>query len=221
MKNTPLELRLAEPGRYQRSFREGERVLLSLSQRWPRLEEASPGLRRVNRYYEALAQRWRKRWEGPLLEQARAAAERGGPPWRAGLDFTPTLLQDGLFSLYLDAWEDLGEKRPRRVRQGDAWRLPAGVPVLLRELLPRQRWWRGPVLEEVRRQISAQVNAGEAIYYEDWPALVSKRFSPDRFWLTREGAVVFYPPETIAPALEGFPSFLVKTAVEKDPDPAV
>ncbi len=37
--------------------------------------------------------------------------------------------------------------------------------------------------------------------------LVSKRFSPRRFYLTEDGPVVFYPVESVAPAMEGFPSF--------------
>ena len=194
-------------GTYQRVFRDGERVALTLSQRWPRLEEGGPGSRRVNRYYAALAQRWRERWEGPLLERAKAAGE-DRPAWTASLDYTVTLDRDGLLSLYWDAVEATGGPRPRRIRQGDVWQLPQGLPVALRELLPRRRWWRTPIIEEVRRQIGAQVSAGEAIYYEDWPALVSKRFSPERFYLTEKGPAVFYPMESIAPALEGFPTFL-------------
>lgn len=196
-------------GTYQRVFREGERVALTLTQRWPRLEEDGPGARRVNRYYAALAQRWRTRWEGPLLERAKAAGE-DAPTWTATLDHTITLNKDGLFSLYMDAAETTGPGRPRRVRQGDVWQLPQGLPLSLRELLPQRRWWRTPIIEEIRRQIGAQVNAGEAIYYEDWPALVSKKFSPERFYLTESGPTVFYPVESIAPALEGFPTFLTE-----------
>ena len=63
------------------------------------------------------------------------------------------------------------------------------------------------VLAEVRRQIGARLTTGEAVYYDDWLSLVSRRFSPDRFYLTGNGPVLFYPPETIAPPLEGFPTF--------------
>lgn len=206
-------LALAEPGTYEEVFREGETVLLTVRARWPRLEESCPGCRRVNRYYEALADRWKRRWAGPLLEQARAAAGPETPPWEARLDFTVTLFQDGTFSLHWEAAEDVGARRPRRVRQGDAWRLPEGVPITLRELLPPRRWWRGPVLEEVRRQIGQRVNTGEAVFFEDWPALVSRKFSPGRFYLTEEGPVVFYPAETLAPAMEGFPSFLLRDVI--------
>lgn len=205
-KETPAP-RLDEAGTYEQVFRDGETVLLTVRARWPRLEEDSPGLKRVNRYYDALADRWKRRWEGPLLEQARAADGPETPPWEASLDFTVALFQDGLLSLYVDAVEHTGERRPRRVRQGDVWQVNAGVPVTLRELLPPHRWWKGPVITEIRRQIGSRVNTGEAVFYEDWLRLASQKFSPGRFYLTREGPAVFYPIESIAPAMEGFPTF--------------
>lgn len=213
MKKAPVAPKLAEAGYCERVLTDGDAKLLRLRARWPRLEETSPGIRRVNRYYDALADRWLKRWEGPLQAQAKAALALGGPraerlPWSASLDFTVTHFQNGVLSLYIDAVEDVGARRPRRVRQGDAWLLPSGVPLTLRELLPRQRrWWRGPVLEAVRRQAGSRLQAGEAVFYDDWVKLVSKRFSPRRFYLTESGPVVFYPVESVAPAMEGFPTF--------------
>ena len=206
MKTTTTPPALAEAGTYRQVFRQGEAVLLTAAARWPRLEETSPGIRRVNRYYDALFDRWRRRWEGPLLEQAKAAAGPESPPWSAQLDFTVTHFSDGLFSLYIDVVEETAS-RPRRIRLGDIWSLPAGVPVTLRELLPRRRWWRGPVMEAIRAQVGQRVQAGESIYYEDWPRLVSTHFSPQRAYLTEQGPTVFYPQETIAPSLEGFPTF--------------
>lgn len=201
---------LGEAGTYSEIFREGEAVLLTAKARWPRLEGDYPGCNRVNRYYEALAERWKKRWSGPLLTEARAATRPDTPPWETQLDFTVTLFQDGLLSLYWEVSEDVGGRRPRRIRQGDVWRLPQGLPLTLRELLPPRRWWRGPVLEEVRRQIGERINSGDAVFFEDWPSLASQKFSPGRFYLTEEGPVVFYPIEALAPAMEGFPSFSLK-----------
>ena len=71
MKKANVEPQLAQPGTYRKVFRDGETVLLTVTQRWPRLAGDSPGLRRIDRYYDALAERWRKRWEGPLLERAK------------------------------------------------------------------------------------------------------------------------------------------------------
>lgn len=213
MKKALAEPKLAEAECCNRVLADGAAKLLTIHARWPRLEETSPGAQRINRYYDALADRWLKRWEGPLLTQARAALTTGEAganqlPWSAELDFTITCFHDGVLSLYIDAAENVGARRPRRVRQGDVWLLPSGIPLTLRELLPRQRrWWRLPVLETVRRQAGRQLQAGEAVFYDDWVKLISKRFSPGRFYLTEAGPVVFYPVESIAPAMEGFPTF--------------
>lgn len=210
MKKERPELRLAPPKTYEEVFRDEGRVFLTLRARWPQLEETCPGCRRINRYYDALAQRWKNRWTGPLLTDARAAAGPETPPWGAELDFTVTLFQEELFSLYWEASENVGLRRPRRLRQGDIWQLPQGTPLTLRELLPQRRWWRGPILEEVRRQIGERLQTGESLFFDDWPGLASRKFSPGRAYLTEEGPVVFYPIEALAPALEGFPSFSLK-----------
>lgn len=210
MKKASAVPALGRAGTYEEVFREEGRSLLAVRARWPRLEGEGPGFRRVNRYYESLAGRWKARWVGPLLAEARARPDPETPPWTATLDFTVTTFEGGLFSLYWEVTEEVGARRPRRVRQGDVWRLPEGLPITLRELLPPCRWWRGPVLEEVRRQIGERIHAGEAVFYEDWPGLASRKFSPGRFYLCPEGPVVFYPVESIAPAMEGFPSFSLR-----------
>ena len=210
MKKEGAAPQLLEPGTYEKIFRDGPAVLLTARAQWPRLQEDCPGLRRINRYYEELARRWQKRWEGPLLAQAKGEAGPETPPWTAELSYHVTCLEEGFFSLYLDIAEDVGGPRPRRLRLGDVWTVPEGTPVSLRQLFPKERWWRGKVMEQVRRQAGQRLRAGEAVYYEDWPALVSRRFSPQRFYLTPEGPVIFYPMETVAPALEGFPSFALE-----------
>ena len=210
MKKEAAEPRLLEPGTYERTFREGPAVLLTAKARWPRLSEDCPGLRRIGRYYEELARRWQSRWEGPLLAQAQAAVGPETAPWTAEMDFQITFFQEGVLSLYIDISEDRDGPRPRRLRLGDAWALPGGEPVSLRQLLPRERWWRGRVMEQIRKQVGTRTAAGEAIFYEEWPRLASRHFSPQRFYLTAEGPTVFYPMETIAPALEGFPTFVLE-----------
>lgn len=205
---------LSQPGTHQEVFRDGERVLLTVSARWLQLEGDSPGVRRINRYYQSLSEAWKRRWAGPLLERAKAAATPDSPPWEARLDFTVTLLSQELLSLRWDVAEDVGLRRPRRLRTGDTWLLPQGTPVNLRELLPPRRLWKKGIVEEVRRQIGRRVEAGEAVFYEDWHSLAARKFSPGRFYLTEDGPVVFYPVETIAPAMEGFPSFLLQPPAE-------
>lgn len=210
MKEERTPLKLGQPGIYRQTFKDGERVLLTVRADWPQLEGNCPGVRRANRYCDALARSWQKRWEGHLQQAARAAAGPDTPPWEAGMDFTVTLLRDDLVSFYLDIWEDVGQARPRRLRLGEAWSLPDGVPLTLQELLPPDRHWKRRVLAEVRRQIGARLDAGESLYYADWPRLTGARFSSQRFFCGKDGPALFYPIGSIAPALEGFPTFPLK-----------
>lgn len=189
-------------GHHRQVFRGEEGPLLTLRARWPQPEGEDRASRRLRRYYDRLARRWLARWTGPLLEKAKEAHAQG---WQAEMDFTVTCLEDGLLSLYIDLTETTD--RPRRVRLGDVWELKRGTPVPLSALLGRPRHWKGRVLEQVETQAAERVNSGEYLYYEDWPQLCRRWFSPERYYLTAEGPVVFFPMETIAPALEGVPVF--------------
>ena len=211
MEKTCSDILLAQPGHWEQTFDSPDHTpLLSAYANWPRLEGEGAGIRRLARYYDALARRWQRRWAGPLRSRAEAALTDGGRPWRAGLDFTVTYAQDGLLSLWWEAWEDTGERRRRRLRRGDTWRLPQGDVVTLPELLPPSRRWRRRVLSAVTGQIEARLAEGESLFFEDWPKRIAREFEPAQFYLSPTGQVtVFYQMEAIAPALEGFPSFPV------------
>lgn len=210
MKKDHTPTRLGQPGLCRRIFQDGETVLLTVKADWPQLEGDSPGVGRINRYCDALARRWQKRWEGPLLAAARSAAGPDTPPWSAGMDFTVTLFREDLFSFYLNIWEDVGLPRPRRLRLGETWHLPDGIPLTLKEVLPPDRHWKRSVLTEIHRQIEARLASGESLFHTDWPRLSAARFSPQRFYCTEAGPAVFYPVGSIAPALENFPAFPLK-----------
>ena len=206
MKQEMSPPRLTGPGHYVQVHRDGERVLLTVRADWPRLEETSPGLRRINRYYDRLAKKLRERWEGDLLARAKAEATSHTSPWEVALSFTVSLLTPELLSLTWTAQEDLGGERPTRMMEGDTWSLPDGLPLPLSHFLPPHAH-KKDLLHELSSQIQARLAAGESLFYEDWPLRVNTYFSPRRFFLTPEGPVLFFPVKTISPALEGFPSF--------------
>lgn len=194
-------------GHHRQVFQGEEGPLLTLRARWPQPEGEDRASRRLRRYYDRLAQRWLERWTGPLLERAKAAQARN---WQAEMDFTVTCFEKGLLSLYIDLSETTD--RPRAVRLGDVWEMERGTPVALPDLLGRPRRWRNWALEQVEKQAEGRVGSGEYLYYEDWPQLCRRWFSPERYYLTAEAPVVFYPMETIAPALEGVPVFPLSPA---------
>lgn len=204
-----------EAGAWRRVLKwEGEPVL-TISLRWPRLSEDLPGLRRVSRYYRQVADCWRVRWEKDLYaraqEAAAAAREASRPftPWSADLDFTPTLRENGLLSLYQDAVERTGTPRTVTLRRSDTWELPSGTPRSLASFLPPPHR-RRRILEEVAAQIERRVASGESLFYEDWRRRLPAAFDPDRFYLTVEGAELYFPLCTVAPYAEGIPVFPIQ-----------
>lgn len=215
MKQELTSSRLSEPGHYAQIHRDGERVLLTIQMNWPRLEETSPGLRRINRYYERLAQKLRERWEGDLLARAKAEATSDTSPWAVTLIFTISLLTPEFLSLTWTALEDLGGERPAQMMEGDTWSLPDGLPLPLSRFLP-PHYHKKDLLNELSSQIQARLATGENLFYEDWPIRVNTYFSPRRFFLSPKGPVLFFPVKTISPALEGFPSFSISACSFQD-----
>lgn len=203
------ETTVCQAEEYEQVLRQDGLALLVINARWPRFPGEGAGQRRLERYYRSLARQWMDRWTGPLLERAKAAPAQT-LPWKVRFDHLVTYSRDGLFSLRWEVWEDVGQRRKRRIRRGDVWRLPAGDVVTLRELLPPGRRWKRQALEQVRQQIQGRLDSGESVFFPDWPKRMVRRFSPGRFYLTDNGVAVFYPVGSIAPAMEEFPTFSLK-----------
>ena len=198
---------------YQRVLKYEQAPVLCLSIRCPRLSGEGAGCRRINRCYDRMSALWRERWEGLLYRQACAAAqadrEAGRPvrTWQARLDFTVTLREGELLSLYFDIYEYTGGAHGTTLRQGDTWQVPAGAPRTLASFYPPRSRWRRQALTQLHRQAARNAEGGESLYYEDWPQRLTACFDPDRFYLTPQGIDLFYPLYTIAPYAEGIPVF--------------
>ena len=78
---------------------DGETVL-EYQLRWPQVEGGRSGARRLSRGYEALADRWRKRWRREVYCEAclqlAACREQARPfaPWRCGLEGEVTVQEE-------------------------------------------------------------------------------------------------------------------------------
>lgn len=222
MAKAAIQPQLAQSGIWEQTFRDGARELLRARAQWPQLEAQCPGLRRINRYYTHLFTQWRRRWEGPLLILAKTQGTEGSP-WSVSLTYEVTLLTPTLLSLWWEAKEELGAGRPRQIRRGDIWAIPQGTPVRPSEVFaPLGRGWKTAILNRVEEQILARLQTGEFLFKEDRAKALRHYLSEDGFYLTPEGPVLFYPMETIAPALEGFPSFSLSSLLpQAAPEPPV
>lgn len=193
---------------------EGECVL-NCTLTYPELTGTWKGIKAINRYYKQVANIWRRRWEREVYCHAcldladRRAQGRPFRVWQAELKTTITLQENGLLSLWQEGREFCGYDRPLLLRRGDTWSLAEGVPRTLASFYPKQRRWKRGVLEQVENQIEGILEAGESLLDRDCLKRLRREYRPDNYWLTGEGAQVFFPMYTIASGAEGVPAFPV------------
>ena len=193
---------------------EGESVLRCVLTR-PELAGTWKGIRAINRYYSHVADHWRRRWEREVYCMAcldladRRAQGRPFRVWQAELVTRITLQENGLLSLWQEGQECRGYDRTLILRRGDTWSLAEGAPLKLSSFFPQKRRWKKRVLEQLTAQVQGRLAAGESLLDSDCVKRLRREFVPDNYWLTGEGAQVFFPMCTIAAGGEGIPAFSV------------
>ena len=151
----------------------------------PQIRDGGRGGRRLDRYYQHLAEVWRRRWSRALywhacLDLARCREQsRPFHPWQAHLEGRVLFQDQDSLSIRLDAEEVHGDGRPLRVRMGDVWSLPEGV----------------------RRA------AGDCFLDPDFGPRLRQFLSPHRYCRTPEGLEFYVPQCALAPAAEGVVAF--------------
>lgn len=179
--------------------------------------------RRFNRYYHACADAFILccRQLLPRAEEAyRRALESAGllPQWHAALTTHITLQREHLVSLRLDR-RVTGTPDRMLARQGDVWDLKRGLLLSLPELFPPRAPWRQQLLRHAADQIHDWEAQGVALYHENWQQELRRALHPHHFYLTEEGLCYFFPSGSIAPAIEGIPTFCLAYNAEAGPLP--
>ncbi len=198
---------LLQPLGEERTLLSEGQAVLSYTLTLPHLVGEGRGVASVERYYRRLAQAWLARWKGPLFHRAKAAGEaalsRSRPfsPWHASLTCAVTLQSAEVLSLWWEVREELGAPA-RTLRQGETWSLRDGAPLPLKACLPPNLGRRRKLLTALKGQVEGR--AGGLGAYPDWPARLRRSFRPERFWLTPEGPVVFFPPGSLCPPERGW-----------------
>ena len=147
-----------------------------------------------------------------LLSDARrqrALAEKAGgfAPYELQWTVAVTWRHRGLLSLVEDRTLRLGLRGTCRSRRSVTLQEQTGQPVPLARLidLPRSR---KRILARVLVQAEA-LNADGCSLYRDWRRRCIVGFHPERYYLTGDGIVIWYPWLFLGPAGIGSPSFLV------------
>ncbi len=190
------------------SFSLDDIPVLHLSAQLPLLNDQQ----RINRYYCTYAKAFEHYCRHELLSLAREALtaamenRRTLPEWQAHLSTVITYHDEHILSLYTDSTEQLDGRR-LVIRRGDTWDLTTGLPLSAADFAPSNASWRKLLLQVATEQIQQQEQDGVAQFYPDWRIRLRQHFQPRRFYLAGQDICFFYPMFSIAPPLEGIPTF--------------
>lgn len=169
--------------------------------------------RRIQKYYRAQSQAYFRYCETWLLPPARAeyhsalAASAPLPHFRAELTYRITYQQASLLSLYTQSLETTTQRFLSR--RGDTWDLSTGYPIPLSDFFPPHSPWKQSLMKTVAASIQRQEEEGAAQYAQHSPRALRRQFNPMNYYLTEEGVAIFFPMYSIAPPMEGIPTFLI------------
>lgn len=167
---------------------------------------------RFNRYYRACSDSFQRFCRQELFPRAEAAYCRARedsspiPQWQAQLTTTITLQREHLISLHTDT-QVAGVPQQYSGRRGDTWDLRCGLLLSMSDCFPPRACWRKRLLDVAADRIEAQVSLGLARYHENWHRELRRAFHAHHFYLTDDCLCFFFPPDSIAPATAGIPTF--------------
>lgn len=183
------------------------------------IQTDSRAARRIRRYYHLQQRAYLRRCEGFLLPraeeayQAALAVSGSLPCFRAELHYEITWQKDALLSLRTQARESGAPGQRQLLRWGDTWDTEAGYPLPLTAFFPPRSSWKQTLLACAGEEIRRQESAGVARYHEGARRLLRRCFNPRNYCLTEEGLAFFYPMGSIAPPMEGLPTFTLPWGV--------
>lgn len=184
----------------------GEIILVEASIRLPQVDGHSKSARRINAYYKAAMSHWERYVSKTLAKQAKKQyvflTKRGFlfHTFDFVIDFTVTMNEGEVLSLYIDRGEYTGGANGTNVRNGDSWE--NGYPMHIKALESKKRRIQRQIIEKIKQRQTD----GES-YFEPVRKYVKKYYEPEQFYLTDKGVTVFYQETTIAPHSSGIVTF--------------
>lgn len=165
--------------------------------------------KRINAFFERDAKKQNRYARGVMAEEAKKTyiySKQNAFPfhlWSYLQIFEETDTGNGLWSLFTDRYTYTGGAHGDTLRRGFVFSLKTGERLSLDEVCPVGR---KQILARIIREIRRTENG---VYFEDAERLAVRYFNPENFYLTPEGAAVFYPLYTIAPYASGIRVFVI------------
>lgn len=204
----------ASPQQWERSLKSNGTVVLCCSIRRPTFPK--PGkTRRIEHYFAQLAHLWQTRWETKLYRQAVQAFESQSErnpfqPWQATMDYQITYWNPPLLSIRIDIQEQKSTPYAASLCIGEVWDCSNGFPCSLRSFLPDKRCgWKRFLTERIKEQAQVLLASGESLLDTDRCPNIQQLLDPNRFYLTENGLVIFFPQCTLGSYGEGIPTFTI------------
>ncbi len=130
-------------------------------------------------------------------------------PFEAEMAYNVTYNQNCALSVYFDRYQYTGGAHGSTTRDSRSWNVRTGRRLTLRQLFPYSLNYREFIIHTINRQIAAQIQAGNNVYFDNYEQLTAENFNPESFFLTPEGLAIYYQQYDIAPYSTGLPVFII------------
>ena len=165
-----------------------------------------------NNYNKKLALELKEQSENELYKEAietyKYNKENGYPimVYEINKIFEITFNNYNIVSLYTDEYVFSGGAHGNTIRSSQTWDLFQGIMIPLESLFPNNPYFIINILKEINVQISVNPD----IYFENTCNLVLETFSPNSYYLTPNGIIIYFQQYDIAPYSSGIRTFLIR-----------
>jgi len=169
--------------------------------------------KRINSYYKHIARTLMKKARNELLPEAvdewRYSVENSYPfrQFETVMKYEVTYNNGDILSLYYDVYEYTGGAHGITKRFGDTWRASTGWFSELSDFFPRSVGYKRLLIDNAVKIAARQMAEGTHQYFDNYPKLIKKYFSPTKFYIKPDNITIFYDQYAIAPGFEGTPVF--------------
>ena len=209
----------ASPKQWERNLKSKGVTVLHCTIRRPTFSDTGKQ-NRMERYFTRMEQLWQARWENKMYSLAQQAFadqpdQSSFSPWHASMDYRVTYWDPPLLSIRIDIREQGPVSPPISQCVGETWDCSSGYPCPLRAFLPaKPRHWKRTLTEQLKEQAQQRMSSGESLLNSNCLSVLKQAFDPNRFYLTEDGIVVFYPLYALGSYGEGIPTFTIPVSHE-------
>jgi hypothetical protein len=170
---------------------------------------------RLNQFYRmkalAFEQYCRQRLFRLAIKEYEYSVANGFPvrAFDAVLAYKITYNERCTLSLYFDRYEYTGGAHGTTTRYSDTWNLKNSKLIPLRQLFIRSIDYVNYIIKSIIAQIEQQIKDGNNIYFDDYEKNVRKYFNPNKFYLSKQGVVIYFQQYEIAPYAAGIVEFTI------------